>query len=98
MQNHRFQFPKISDEITFESFCCDLLRIIFDDNSFQLYGKKGSAQQGLDGLNFNSKNSIYFQSKHKSNNINNDILVQELADEFTKAQQRITEVGLNSIN
>ena len=86
MSGYSFAFPKLSDEITFENFCCDLLKIVYSDNSFQLYGKKGSAQSGLDGLNFNSKNSIYFQCKHKSNtNTRNEVLIKELEEEFQKA-------------
>lgn len=85
-----YAFPKISDEITFEDFCCDLLKIVYNDNSFQLYGKKGSIQSGLDGLNFNSKNNIYFQCKHKANpNTKHDVLIEELEEEFKKAYERI---------
>ena len=92
MSGYSFAFPKLSDEITFENFCCDLLKIVYSDNSFQLYGKKGSAQSGLDGLNFNSKNSIYFQCKHKSNtNTRNEVLIKELEEEFQKAYERIKQ-------
>ena len=85
-----YAFPKVLDEITFEDFCCDLLKIVYNDNSFQLYGKKGSTQFGLDGLNFNSENSIYFQCKHKANpNTKHDVLIEELEEEFKKVHKRI---------
>ena len=54
MSSYIFSFPKLSNDITFEDFCCDLLKIVYNDNSFQLYGKKGSMQSELDVLNFNS--------------------------------------------
>uniref|UniRef100_UPI003A92001A P-loop NTPase n=1 Tax=Halarcobacter sp. TaxID=2321133 RepID=UPI003A92001A len=100
-----YLFPKISDEITFENFCCDLLKIIFKDNSFQLYGKKGSTQQGLDGLNFNSNNTIYFQSKHKSGQgteykqkkYQSELLV-EIEEEFNQAYKRIEESKFENKN
>ena len=99
MSSYIFPFPKLSNEITFEDFCCDLFKIVYNDNSFQLYGKNGSTQLGLDGLNFNSKNSIYFQCKHKTNpNIKNEVLIGELESEFKKAYERIEQSNFPNEN
>jgi len=62
----RYKFNIIKDEIQFENFSRDLIDLIYIDKTFQLYGRKGQTQSGIDGYSTNG--NIYFQSKHKSKN------------------------------
>ena len=60
----KYLFPRVKNEIQIEDFTRDLLNLIYQDNSFQLYGRKGQAQYGLDG--YSTIHPIFFQCKHKS--------------------------------
>jgi len=88
----KYQFPKIKDEIQFENFTRDLLNLIYQDNSFQLYGRKGQAQYGLDG--YSTIHPIFFQCKHKNfPHVKDKKLEEELESEFNKAKPKIEEVS-----
>jgi len=88
----KYQFPKIKDEIQFENFIRDLLNLIYQGNSFQLYGRKGQAQDGLDG--YSTIHPIFFQCKHKSSpHVKDKKLEEELETELNKAKPKIEEVS-----
>jgi len=88
----KYQFPKIDNETQFEQFTRDLLRLIYKDNSFELYGRKGQAQNGIDGQN--SICNIFFQCKHKSaSNIKDLTLEDELKVELNKAKSKINALS-----
>ncbi len=88
----KYQFPKINNHIQFEYFTRDLLRLIYEDSSFELYGRHGQAQYGLDGSN--SSGCIFFQCKHKSSsNITDATVENELNSEFQKAEDKIIELS-----
>lgn len=61
----RYQFPHLKDEIEFESLVNDLCEEKYGIE-FQVYGRKGQKQNGIDGLSF-SKNEkqIVYQCKNK---------------------------------
>jgi tetratricopeptide (TPR) repeat protein len=88
----KYQFPKIDNEIYFEQFTRDILRLIYNDNSFELYGRKGQQQFGIDGQN--STCNVFFQCKHKStSNIKDITLKNELEEELTKSKTKINELS-----
>jgi len=88
----KYQFPKIDNETYFEKFTRDILRLIYNDTSFELYGRKGQQQFGIDGQN--STCNIFFQCKHKSaSNIKDITLENELEEELTKSKTKIDELS-----
>lgn len=90
----RYKFNIIKDEIQFEIFSRDLMKLLYPTFGFQLYGRKGQAQYGIDG--YSTKADIYFQSKHKSKDtIKDQVIIGELINEFNKAKPKIEELSLN---
>ncbi|MEZ9492162.1 hypothetical protein BCT62_07620 [Vibrio splendidus] len=90
----KYIFPIIKDEIQFENFTRDFLELIYIGFKFQLYGKKGQSQSGLDGCSI--EGNIYFQSKHKSkSDLKDKILLDELNFELNKAKPKIKELSQN---
>jgi len=61
----KYQFPALKDEKEFESLVNDLCAEKYDIN-FQVYGRKGQKQSGIDGLSFSkNKKQIVYQCKNK---------------------------------
>lgn len=90
----RYTFNFIKDEIQFENFTRDFVKLLYKKLNFQLYGKKGQAQNGIDG--YSTEGNIYFQSKHKSkSDLKDKVLLSELNDEFNKAKSKIIESSKN---
>lgn len=90
----RYTFNFIKDEIQFENFTRDFVKLLYKKLNFQLYGKKGQAQYGIDG--YSTEGNIYFQSKHKSkSDLKDKVLLNELNDEFNKAKSKIIESSNN---
>ena len=88
----KYQFPKIKDEISFEEFSRDFFKLLYPYINFQLYGKKGQSQFGIDGCS--TEKHIYFQSKHKSKDtIKDKDIVGELNSELKKAKPKIKELS-----
>ncbi|PKH98588.1 hypothetical protein CXF78_17990, partial [Shewanella sp. 11B5] len=84
----KYTFPMIKDEIQFENFTRDFVKLLYKNLNFQLYGKRGQAQYGIDG--FSTEGNIYFQSKHKSkSDFKDKVLLDELNDELKKAKSKI---------
>ena len=64
MQKYPLQLPPLSDENDFEKLINKLCQKEYNLNSFQLYGRKGSKQFGIDGITLNDdKELIIFQAK-----------------------------------
>ncbi len=56
----KYQFPPLKDEKEFESLINDLCKQKYDIE-FQVYGRKGQKQDGIDGISFSSnKKKIVF--------------------------------------
>lgn len=90
----KYTFPIIKDEIQFENFTRDFVKFLYANLNFQLYGKRGQAQYGIDG--YSTEGNIYFQSKHKSkSNLKDKVLIDELNDELKKAKPKIKELSQN---
>ncbi len=90
----KYTFNIIKDEIQFENFTRDFVKLLYKNLNFQLYGKRGQAQYGIDG--FSTEGNIYFQSKHKSkSDLKDKVLLDELNDEFKKAKSKIKELSKN---
>ncbi len=88
----RYKFNIIKDEIQFENFTRDFVKLIFPGVNFQLYGKKGQAQSGIDG--YSTSDDVYFQSKHKSkDSLKDQFIINELNQEFNKAKLKIQELS-----
>lgn len=88
----RYKFNIIKDEIQFENFTRDFIKLIFPGKNFQLYGKKGQSQSGIDG--YSTSDDIYFQSKHKSkDSLKDTFIINELNQEFNKAKLKIQELS-----
>tara|TARA_R110001592_G_scaffold6031_4_gene32713 strand:+ start:1690 stop:4302 length:2613 start_codon:yes stop_codon:yes gene_type:complete len=90
----KYTFNIIKDEIQFENFTRDFVKLLYKDLNFQLYGKRGQAQYGIDGSS--TEGNIYFQSKHKSkSDLKDKVLLDELNDELKKAKPKIKEFSKN---
>lgn len=62
----KYQYPALTDEKEFELLINDLCKKEFNLNTFQLFGRKGQKQDGIDGITLNSqKNLIVHQCKNK---------------------------------
>lgn len=79
----KYQFSPLKDEKEFESLINDLCEKKYGI-TFQVYGRKGQKQYGIDGLSF-SKNEkkIVFQCKNKYiNNTKDTKIISELLDDL----------------
>ena len=80
----RLQPP--DDEHTFEKLSCDLWNRIFDNNSFQLVGRRGQNQDGVDVIGRDkSNNFIGIQCKCKG--IGKKLTEKEIMDEVEKTKK-----------
>ncbi len=92
----KYQFPPLKNETEFESLVSDL-SVEKYGIEFQVYGRKGQSQYGIDGLSF-SKNEkqIIFQCKNKFiNRIDNKIqaeLLKDIEDEVKSANTKFTNI------
>jgi hypothetical protein len=93
---NKYQFPPLKDEKTFEALINDLCKENFGVE-FQVYGRKGQKQYGIDGLSF-SKNEkqVVFQCKNKIINrddkkIQNELL-KDIEDEVKSASKKFTNI------
>ncbi len=91
-----YQFPPLKDEKEFESLVNDLCEEKYGFE-FQVYGRKGQNQSGIDGLSF-SKNEkqIVYQCKNKLI-ARNDIKIQaellkDIEDEVKSASAKFTNI------
>ena len=83
------QLPPLDDEKKFEKLIRDICRIIYNDPSFELYGKSGEEQYGIDGFRLLDKQMIAFQCKKKDViNIKDTKLVTELKNEMKDETQK----------
>jgi len=92
----KYQLPPLSDENEFESLINELCKKIYDE-SFQLYGRKGSKQYGIDGITFSSnKKLIVFHAKKKevffkTDDANRKKLLEELEEEVEQFNKEFVE-------
>lgn len=78
----RYQFPPLKDEKEFESLVNDLCTEKYGIE-FQVYGRKGQKQNGIDGLSFsNNKKEIFFQCKNKDITRNDNKILTELLEDI----------------
>lgn len=67
----KYQYPPLKDEKEFESLVNDLCKKEYNNSNFQLYGRKGQKQYGIDGIVLDGETKlIVHQCKNKliSNN------------------------------
>jgi len=93
---NKYQFPPLKDEKTFETLINDLCKENFG-GEFQVYGRKGQKQYGIDGISF-SKNEkqIVFQCKNKiiyrdDKKIQEELL-KDIEDEVKSASKKFTNI------
>jgi len=60
-----FQLPPLENHEGFEKLIRDICRIIFNEQTFELYGKRGEEQNGIDGYKLINNEVIAFQCKEK---------------------------------
>ncbi|KID57601.1 hypothetical protein JF50_10515 [Pseudoalteromonas luteoviolacea] len=77
-----YQLPALACETEFEYFVTDLCRLEYD-NSFQVYGRKGQKQNGIDGIGSNENNKlVVHQCKKKRLDRQDKDIVKELLDDL----------------
>jgi len=77
------QIPPLNDENQFEKLIRDSCRKIYNDNSFELYGRRGERQHGVDGYSLTKNEIIAFQCKKKDvQNTKEDKLLATLKTEM----------------
>jgi hypothetical protein len=62
------QFPPLDNDKEFEELVRDICRNIFNEPSFDLYGRRGEAQFGIDGYAIIKDKILAFQCKKKGCN------------------------------
>ena len=78
----KYQFPQLTDEKNFESLVNDLC-IEKYGIEFQVYGRKGQKQNGIDGLSFSkNKKQIVYQCKNKLTNRDDKKIQTELLEDI----------------
>lgn len=93
----KYQLPPLSDENEFERLINELCKKIYD-TSFQLYGRKGSKQYGIDGsVLSDGKKLIVFQAKkkevlYKTDDANRKKLLEELEEEVEQFDKEFVQV------
>lgn len=61
-----FQLPIIDDHKQFEKLIRDICRYVFKEPTFELYGKRGEGQDGIDGWHIIDSSTVAFQCKKKT--------------------------------
>jgi len=80
----KYQLAPLACEVEFEQFITDLCFIQFGAQ-FQLFGRKGQTQHGIDGINVNkNKSLIVHQCKKKNINREDKVVVKELLNDLEK--------------
>jgi tetratricopeptide (TPR) repeat protein len=88
-----YQLPPVADAAQFEKLVRDILRRVYRDPSIEIFGRKGQAQDGIDG--FSPTSNITFQCKLKDTRFAPDSQLQakllaELEDELSKTQDLVS--------
>ncbi len=92
----KYQFPPLKDEKEFESLVNDLCIEKFGIE-FQVYGRKGQNQNGIDGISFSSnKKQIVYQCKNKfiirdEQKIKKELL-EDIENEVISASKKFTNI------
>jgi len=88
----KYQFPPLKDEKEFESLVNDLCTEKYGIE-FQVYGRKGQCQAGIDGLSFSQNEpQIVFQCKNKIITRNDEKIRAELLKDIeTEVKSAITK-------
>ncbi len=80
----KYQFPPLKDEKEFESLVNDLCTKKYGVE-FQIYGRKGQNQSGIDGISFsNNKKQIVYQCKNKFISRDEQKIKNELLEDIEK--------------
>jgi hypothetical protein len=92
----KYQFPPLKDEKEFEDLINDLCTAKYDIE-FQVYGRKGQGQDGIDGLSFSrDKKLIVYQCKNKLINRNDKKiqteLLKDIEDEVKNTSVKFTNI------
>ena len=79
----KYQYPTLTNEKEFELLINDLCKKEFDLYHFQLYGRKGQKQNGIDGIALDSENNlIVYQCKNKLLNREDKKIQEELINDL----------------
>ncbi|MFZ3136543.1 MAG: hypothetical protein WA126_04020 [Thermodesulfovibrionales bacterium] len=86
------QLPPIDDDKQFEKLIRDICRYVFKEPTFELYGKRGEGQDGIDGWHVIDSKIVAFQCKKKdltaySDDKLFDIIKTEMRTEALKAKE-----------
>jgi len=94
MPKYPLQLPPLADENDFEKLINKLCQKKYNLDSFQLYGRKGSKQFGIDGITLSDgKELIVFQAKKKEDNSKStrDKLLKEFEEETKQFNKEFVE-------
>jgi len=86
------QLPPINNDEIFESFICDLFNEIYDTKSFNIYGKQGQNQKGIDI--YSKEKKIVIQCKKKDITRGKQILKTELSNNILEDLNSVTSKDL----
>jgi hypothetical protein len=76
--------PSFEDEKEFERFVCDVFNDIHETNDFELYGRGGQDQDGIDIISIGKKIAIQCKLKKATHNSDNSKTSKELVKELIK--------------
>lgn len=82
------QLMPFEDPVIFEQFVCDLYNALYPDHRYELYGKKGDRQKGLDVLSTSATDAIQCKKK----DLTRQGLVRELKKDFESDIQNALEL------
>ncbi|MBJ9985744.1 hypothetical protein IAE19_09850 [Acinetobacter sp. S40] len=75
-----YQLPLPLNGEIFENLMCDLINHMFNTTSFDLYGRKGQAQHGIDIISYEF--DVVIQCKFRNTNFENKKFRRDLANEI----------------
>ena len=87
-----YQLPPLDDEKQFEKLIRDICRYIFKEPTFELYGKRGEGQHGIDGWHVIDSKIVAFQCKNKDQTAYRD---DKLLD-IVKTEMRTESLNANN--
>lgn len=93
----KYQLPPLKDEKLFEELTCDLFNFIentnsYDNSDFQIFGRKGQYQKGIDV--FSSQNKTVIQCKLKSIGKKDDTIRKSLIQDINNELEKVKDLKI----
>lgn len=89
------QIPPPSHWSDFESLCCDLWRVIWEDPNTKKNGRQGQLQNGVDIYGRPHEGNLWsgIQCKCKNNDLNKNLTASEVEEEIQKAKSFVPRLS-----